>query len=112
MVLDLPYLVVRLVEQVVDGLAQFVERLVPEKDLRWRKAIAYALVGDLLASPLPPPFDAPLDAIVSEKLQELVPNLGKYRRIYTRIAEHIPSLELLPNYLIAVVSARREAETR
>lgn len=110
MVLDLPYLVVRIAEQVVDGLVQLLERFVPERDPRWRKAIAYALVGDLIASPVPPPFDAPLDVVVMEKLQELVPNLNKYRRIYMRIAEYMPVLEMLPNYLVAVVSAKKEAE--
>lgn len=107
---DIPVVLSRAAENLVDALAKAVEPLIPEEDPRWRKAIAYALVGDLVASPLPPPLDAPLDAAVSERLLELVPEISKYKRISAKIAESIPYIELLPTYLINVMAARREAE--
>jgi len=66
-----------------------------------RKAIAYALIGDL--SPLPEPLDAPLDEVVQRKLMEVMPEMDKGLRYFAYISEHIPVLEKLPNYLTATL---------
>ncbi len=101
-------------EAVVDNLAEFMYRVMTPmfQDLseREKRALAYALVGDLIASPIPEPFDAPIDVVVQEKLRDLLPEMNKYLRTAARIAEWIPVLELLPNYTMAVMATIRERQ--
>ena len=108
----------RITEALVDGVANMAYGLV-QKSPQFatlseseRKALAYALAGDLLASPVPPPFDTPLDTIVQERVRSLIPDMDKYLRMTARVAEAVPVLELLPNYTLAVLATIRERGMR
>jgi len=103
-------------ENVVDGLAswfyQFVAASPAFKDLdeREKKALAYALVGDLIVSPIPSPLDTPLDVVVQNRIRQYLPEMDKYRRMAAKVAEAFPYLELLPNYVLSVIATIREKE--
>lgn len=106
----------RMAEALVDGAARAVESTILQapafQDLseREKKALAYAIVGDLLVSPIPAPLDAPLDVVVQERIRQHMPEVEKYRRMATKAAEALPYLELLPNYIITVMATIRERE--
>jgi len=108
--IDIPVMVMKMAEKFVDDMAAFFEKLIPEEDPKFRKALAYALVGDLIASPCPPPFDTPLDLVVQDRLRELLPESDKYRRMVAKVAEGLPYIELLPNYTLMVLWTKREKE--
>ena len=103
-------------ENVVDGLAswlyQFVETAPPFRNLdeREKKALAYALVGDIIVSPIPSPLDTPLDVVVQNRIRQYLPEMDKYRRMAAKVAEAFPYLELLPNYVLSVIATIREKE--
>ena len=105
----------RFVDSVASVVYEVIKRVPPPpflpRDLteNERRALAYAIVGDLIASPIPEPFDTPIDVVVQRKISELLPNMGKYRQMAMKIAEFMPILELLPNYTISVIAAIREA---
>lgn len=107
----------RLAEGVVDAMAEVAYRFIAATPVfsgleeREKRALAYAVVGDLIASPIPEPLDVPVDIVVQEKLERLLPEMGKYRRMYARIAEFIPVLELLPTYTLTVMATIREKES-
>ena len=109
-------LLARLAEGIVDSLAAAaynVIRSIPAFEQLTedeKKALAYAVVGDLIASPIPSPLDTPLDIAVQERIKQHMPETDKYRRIAAKIAESIPILELLPSYTITVLAAIREKE--
>lgn len=69
-----------------------------------KQALAYAIVGDLIASPLPEPLDTPIDVVVQMKLRDLLPESSKYMQMVSRIIEFLPILELLPTYSSTVLS--------
>ena len=112
----IPVVLGKVAEGLVDALASAVLRLVADLPLlaglsdREKRAVAYAIVGDLLVSPIPEPLDAPLDVVVQERLRALLPEMDRYRRMFMKAAEAMPYLEALPNYLISVLAAIRERE--
>lgn len=115
---DIPVFMIRFTESIVDTLAarakDFLDRFPRTRSLdeREKTALAYALVGDLIASPIPPPFDAPIDVAVSTRIRELLPEMERYRHMYARAAEAFPLLELLPTYTIVTLATIREKELR
>ena len=98
---------VRFVDGVGEALASFVPDFVAATP-RAKKALAVAAVGDLVTALIPEPFDAPIDAAVSAKLEELVPEAKKRLDMFVRVVEDIPVLEILPMYTAAIVSALGE----
>lgn len=103
-------------EGIVDSLAswfqQFVETAPAFKDLseNEKKALAYALVGDIIVSPIPSPLDTPLDVVVQRRIKQYLPEIDKYRQMAAKVAEAFPYLELLPNYVLSVIATIREKE--
>jgi len=101
-------------EDIVDFLASFtkpfVEAVPAFKDLseNEKKALAYALVGDVIVSPIPSPFDTPLDVVIQNRIQQYLPDIAKYRQMATRIAEALPIVELLPTYTLTVIATIAE----
>jgi hypothetical protein len=90
----------------VDLPSQLIESLIPKhvvKNERVRKALAYAVVGDLLVSPIPSPLDLPLDVMVQQRLRELLPEMDEGIRLLSSVSEYLPVVELLPNYILSVV---------
>lgn len=83
-------------EKVVDSLAEIAYRVIQTipalRNLseNEKRALAYALVGDLIASPIPEPLDAPIDAVVQDRISKLLPNMNRYLRIGTKIVELLP----------------------
>ena len=106
---ELPVIAIKVTESIVDALAarakDFLDRFPRTRHLaeNEKRALAYALVGDLIASPIPPPFDAPIDVAVSTRIKEYLPEIDKYRHMYARTAEAFPLLELLPTYTLATI---------
>ena len=106
----------KIAERIVDSLADhaysFISRMPAFEDLNEneKRALAYAIVGDLVVSPVPPPLDTPLDVVVQDRIRRLLPEMDKYRRMTAKVAEAFPYLELLPNYVITVIATIREKE--
>ena len=92
----------------------FLSRSEQLKDLpdNARKALAYAIVGDVVVSPIPSPLDVALDTAVEERIRELLPQIDKYMRMITRVAEALSWIELLPTYVVSVLTAVTEVTER
>ena len=106
----------KVTERVVDDFAErlytFISNVPAFRDLsdEEKRAVAYALVGDIFASPIPSPLDAALDAVVQDRIRRFLPQMDKYRRMGAKVAEAIPYVELQPNYTLAVLASIRERE--
>ena len=104
----------RATEALVDAAARLayipVNAVFKDVDERKKRALAYAIVGDLIVSPIPSPLDAPLDVVINERIRENLPEYGRYRWMAVKAAEALPIIELLPTYTISVLSAMRESE--
>ena len=106
----------RMTENLVDGLAETAYRFISAAPAfqnlteNERRALAYAVVGDLVASPIPSPLDVPLDTVIQDRIRSLMPEMDRYLRMTAKVAEAFPYLELLPNYTAAVLAALREKE--
>jgi len=111
---EVPRVLGRVAERVVDSLAERLYTVISRserfKDLpeNARKALAYAVVGDVVVSPIPSPLDVALDAVVEERIREYLPQVDKYVRMFTRVAEALPWVELLPTYVISVLTSVTE----
>jgi len=111
---EIPRVLGKISERIVDSFAERLYNIISAserfKDLteNEKKALAYAVVGDVVVSPIPSPFDVALDAVVEERIRELLPEMDKYMRMMTRVSESLPLVELLPSYIVSVMMSVKE----
>ena len=112
----LPVFVVEMADKIVEVATSINEKLLEPiiKDPKERRMVAIALAGDILGMFLIAPLDEPIDIAVTEKFKREFPefDVNKYRRIFVRLTEHLPIIELLPNYTLAVRATLREMKMK